>query len=90
MIDVTDSVTVATANRIEAVRTAVALLADSGDIRTEDTIRAFYREQAYGIVMNSVMSSVRLDYRPLDPDRVHTRHLRALAALYAHDGVRVA
>lgn len=82
-----DPVVVANENRHHAVATAIAHLR-SGEAHLDPHLRALHLELALDVLIKSVQKCALLDNRPLDVDRVHTRHLQLLALLYgeAPDG----
>jgi hypothetical protein len=77
-----DPVETANENRRYAVRTAIELL-QSGGAFVDPALRDLHFEMALDVLIKSVQKCSLLDNRPLDPDRVHTRHLATLAMLYA-------
>ena len=76
-----DPVEEADKNRHHAVATAIAYL-ESGGPHIDPHLRALHFELALDVLIKSVQKCSRLDNRPLDVDRVHTRHLAVLAMLY--------
>jgi hypothetical protein len=76
-----DPVQIANENRHHAVRKAIEYLR-SGGPHIDPHLRALHLELALDALIKSVQKCARLDNRPLDVDRVHTRHLQSLALLY--------
>lgn len=83
-----DPVEIATEKRRQAVREAVGLLR-SGGAHIDPHLRALHFEMALDTLIKSVQKCARLDNRPLDAERVYTRHLQVMALLYeaSRDGV---
>jgi hypothetical protein len=79
-----DPIVIATENRHHAVATAIAHLR-SGGAHIDPHLRALHMELALGVLLASVRKCALLDNRPLDADRVHTRHLQILALLYGEE-----
>lgn len=76
-----DPVQMAEQNRHHAVHTAIAHLRDGGS-HIDPHLRALHFELALDVLIKSVQKCSLLDNRPLDANRVHTRHLAVLALLY--------
>lgn len=76
-----DPVEMAEQNRHHAVHTAIELLR-SGGAHIDPHLRALHFEMALDVLIKSVQKCSHLDNRPLDVDRVHTRHLAVLTLLY--------
>lgn len=79
-----DPVTIANENRHHAVHTAIAHLR-SGNAHIDPALRALHFELALDILIKSVQKCARLDNRPLDANRVHSRHLAVLTLLYGEE-----
>lgn len=84
-----DPVVIANENRHHAVHTAIAHLR-AGGANIDPNLRALHFEQALDVLIKSVQKCALLDNRPLDVDRVHSRHLKVLALLYGEAPEEVA
>ncbi len=81
--EVNDPIVAARENRHDAVHTAIAQLR-SGPAHNDPLVRALNCSLAVEVLSKSVERCVILDNRPLDPDRVLSRHNAALVKLHGY------